>query len=83
MISSCLQTNWILFSPSHSKEMSVLPSISLKPEVTDFLQHVFVNKEVVGFYAFFFFEKRVCLFSAKPHLHIMERKAFSSFSFGH
>lgn len=64
--------------------MSVLPSISLKPEVTDFLQHVFVNEEVVGFFSFFCcFEKHVCLFSAKPHLHIMEREVFSSFSFLH
>lgn len=27
-------------------EMSVFPRISLKPEVTDFLQDVFLNKEV-------------------------------------
>lgn len=38
-------TDWILYSVQ-IKEMSVFPRISLKPEVTDFLQGVFLNKEV-------------------------------------
>lgn len=35
--------------------MSKLPRISLKPEVTEFLQGVFVNEEVGGFSRHFFF----------------------------